>query len=165
MRRMGGVWKTTTNRSSRNVQLTPASPKQCLTADTVNHTMSCAESTTARTSSTSTALKRRSRQTSSSLPIMRRRPSRAGLGNNNLRRPRSQRFQQSPRHPRTPRRPHSLRCLLSRGILQELRHLQQDPSHDVSLLYNPRKIAHSTPQSERRRSKNILIIWHHREKL
>ncbi|CAB0035261.1 unnamed protein product [Trichogramma brassicae] len=34
MRRMGDVWKTTTNRSSRNAQLTPASPKQCLTADT-----------------------------------------------------------------------------------------------------------------------------------
>uniref|UniRef100_A0ABD2W3T1 Uncharacterized protein n=1 Tax=Trichogramma kaykai TaxID=54128 RepID=A0ABD2W3T1_9HYME len=31
MRRMGDVWKTTTNRSSRNAQLTPASPKQCLT--------------------------------------------------------------------------------------------------------------------------------------
>uniref|UniRef100_A0ABD2W146 Endonuclease/exonuclease/phosphatase domain-containing protein n=1 Tax=Trichogramma kaykai TaxID=54128 RepID=A0ABD2W146_9HYME len=30
---MGDVWKTTTNRSSRNAQLTPASPKQCLTAD------------------------------------------------------------------------------------------------------------------------------------
>uniref|UniRef100_A0ABD2X6U1 Uncharacterized protein n=1 Tax=Trichogramma kaykai TaxID=54128 RepID=A0ABD2X6U1_9HYME len=35
MRRMGDVWKTTTNRSSRNAQLTPASPKQCLTADSV----------------------------------------------------------------------------------------------------------------------------------
>ncbi|CAB0043686.1 unnamed protein product [Trichogramma brassicae] len=40
MRRMGDVWKTTTNRSSRNAQLTPASPKQCLTADTVPRTPS-----------------------------------------------------------------------------------------------------------------------------
>ncbi|CAB0037090.1 unnamed protein product [Trichogramma brassicae] len=37
MRRMGDVWKTTTNRSSRNAQPTPASPKQCLTADTEQH--------------------------------------------------------------------------------------------------------------------------------
>ncbi|KAL7295702.1 hypothetical protein TKK_0011053 [Trichogramma kaykai] len=43
MRRMGDAWKTTTNRSSRNAQLTPASPKQCLTADsgTLAYTLNC----------------------------------------------------------------------------------------------------------------------------